>query len=135
MIDLAKIRTGVYDLVRAAVPDTITVLRYPPDDLTDAPLVYIDLSILSGSSAINGGTTVSFPVVVVSTRTDHAYALDRLEELVAAVWAAFGDGKSVEVPPGMRGSCRAANPEQMSVADTTWPAMRFAVDVEVGLVC
>ena len=135
MIDLAKIRTAVYDIVRAAVPDTIAVFRYPPDDLTDAPLVYLDLSTLAGSAAISGGTVASFPVVIVSTRTDHAYALDRLEELVAAVWAAFGDGKSVEVPPGMRGSCRAADPEQQSSGDTTWPAMRFAVDVEVGLVC
>ena len=135
MIDLAKIRTALTDKVTDAMPTGVTVWRYPPDDLLDAPLVYLDLPSISGSLSISGGTAVRIPLVVVSTRTDHEHSLDRLEELSAIVWAVLGDGKSVELPPGARALCRTADPEQQTTADSTWPAMRFAVDFEVGLTC
>jgi hypothetical protein len=135
MIDLSKIRISLTDKIVAAMPVGVTVYAYPPDDLLDAPLVYLDLASLSGSLSISGGTAVRIPVVVISTRTDREHSLDRLEELAAIVWAVLGDGKSIELPPGARASCRTADPEQQTNADTTWPAMRFAVDFEVGLTC
>lgn len=129
---LADIRTDVHDALVSAVDSDTIVYEYMPDDIQDPPCVMIGYLTVQRSFTTPGQSIVRASVFCVPYRGATKDTIRNMDDLTATVWNSLGGGSSLLLPTSKAMSQpQAASPENLSVGENEWPAIRVDSDITI----